>query len=73
MIDRAGTMSAHQLEQLLRVRAVQMLMQPCCIGRCRRHHAQVRSDDAVIAVAPTQGWDELGANLAKRSRDQNGS
>ena len=69
VIDRADIVAAHHFENLLRLRAVEVLIGAA--GReLRRHHAQVGRDHLLGAVVFSQGRNQFGADLAERARDQ---
>ena len=72
VIDRADIVASHHFEDLLRLRAVEVLVG--ALGRkLRRHHAQIGGDDPIGAVVLAQGRNKLRADLAKCAGDQNPS
>lgn len=69
VIDHADVMSAHYIDHLLRLRAIELLVSAARLREPRRRNLQIGSDDARGAVSFSQGGRQLGTNLTERSGD----
>ena len=71
MIDGADVVAAHRLQDLIRLRAVDVLVGTLAGGRLRRDRAQIGGDDAVGAQPLSQRGHQLRADLPQRPCHEN--
>jgi len=71
VIDRVDVVTAHRFEDLLRLRAVNVLVIALRGDmRVQRNHPDIGDDNALGAVPLLQGRNQLGADLTKCAGDQ---
>jgi hypothetical protein len=73
VIDGSHVAVADEVLHLARVRRVEELEALARMQRVERRHPDIGGDDRFLAVALTEGDNELGTDLAERSSDEDSS